>query len=160
MAEVISVLIAIPLFIGLVLGVGWLYSGGYPIGWKKSDEVKLVREKSERFSDEYVKYWVDKNNNKWSTFYSKKEAIKYSRTLTRCYNCYDCQMCYDCTDCIGCTSCGGCIGCSGCKHCRNCKNCTDCTDCTECTDCTLLSQRDLEFNTKYNWHAKKTRWWG
>lgn len=77
--------------------------------------------------------WYDENNNSWAT---KKDAKKYSPTLTHCYDCYDCS---DCSDCSECRRCYNCSGCSDCVDCSRCSDCSDCSDCHGCSDCRRCS---------------------
>ena len=87
-------------------------------------------------------YHVDKNNNKWSIkLYTRKQAIKYSKSLfnckncTNCIGCNNCKDCSDCTNCINCINCNYCINCKDCNYCIGCNTCKDCKNCTYCINC-------------------------
>lgn len=68
-------------------------------------------------------YWVDENNNQWSTDkWNREDAEEASAGLRNCQNCRDCWNCRDCQDC------------QDCRGCQNCQNCWDCQDCQNCRD--------------------------
>lgn len=81
-------------------------------------------------------YWIDENNNTWScAIYSKKEALKNSKTLVNCRNCRNCRNCSDCRNCRNCHNCSNCRDCSYCSYCSDCSNCHDCCNCSYSRDC-------------------------
>ena len=81
-------------------------------------------------------YWIDENNNTWScAIYSKKEALKNSKTLVNSRDCCNCSYCSYCSNCRDCRDCRNCHDCSNCHNCRNCRNCHDCHDCSNCHNC-------------------------
>lgn len=51
-------------------------------------------------------YYVDDNNNKWNNeFYTEEQAIKNSKSLTKCFNCVNCSDCHSCSYCHSCSDC-------------------------------------------------------
>ena len=87
-------------------------------------------------------YYVDSNNNKWSTSrYTEEQAIKVSNSLIDCYDCVDCENCVGCTDCKDCAYCKDCEDCIRCELCSNCDFCIDCEYCSDLVDaCELTYQ--------------------
>lgn len=48
-------------------------------------------------------HYVDLNGNRWnSILFSRKDAIRLSKTMKNCTNCTDCGECVDCHDCSWC----------------------------------------------------------
>lgn len=47
-------------------------------------------------------FWIDENGNKWNArYFSKEEALDYSKSLINCencINCYDSDNCRKCRD--------------------------------------------------------------
>ena len=113
--------VAILLAIGLILGTGWLWNTMESSGWKTTDEVKLVKE------GPFQEYYIDKNGNKWSSWYGKQEAVRLSRRMRNCYNCENCEDCVDCRECVNCTRCKNCYQC----HCISDREDEACTNHTE-----------------------------
>lgn len=105
------------------------------------------------------KYWVDKDNNKWSTeIYSEAQARFLSSTLVNCHecincheliSCYNCENCIMCIKCISCTECYKCISCSDCKGLRNKTDQTDQTNKIKIS--TPLQEAKKEFKEMKNW---------
>lgn len=48
-------------------------------------------------------HYVDRNGNRWnSILFTRKDAIRLSKTMKNCTNCTDCGECVDCHDCSWC----------------------------------------------------------
>jgi len=85
-------------------------------------------------------FYVDENNNKWSTEVETLEtATAKSKTLIGCRDCSDCRYCSNCSNCSDCRYCRYCSYCSSCSSCRDCSSCSDCRYCSNCSSCSDCS---------------------
>lgn len=83
--------------------------------------------------------------------YAKKDAEKFSKTLSNCYNCTDCEYCCNCTNCDGCAFCSDCNNCTDCTYCDSCTQCADCRQLTNCSRCESINASAI-FN---NWDREE-----
>lgn len=55
-------------------------------------------------------YWIDSNNNKFSTSrFDEEHARIISDSNIDCHNCTDCYACRECDCCIDCEACTNCV---------------------------------------------------